>query len=81
VGVAASREANCCYQLAWQSFDLAIAYKLNIMGNEHTAKARELRSQEERQTQIHAQRKNHQKMSYGQKIKTVEKTVSCRFRA
>ena len=53
------QQANWCYQLAWQCFDLAVAHQLNTMGNEHTAKARELRSQErkERQTQIHAQRK------------------------
>src|SRR6266404_9139601 len=53
------QQANGCYQLAWQCFDLAVAHQLNTMGNEHTAKARELRSQErkERQTQIHAQRK------------------------
>ena len=46
------RQANRCYQLAWQSFDLRVAQKLNLAGNEHTAKARELRSQEtvERQT-------------------------------
>jgi len=29
-----------------QSFDLRVAQKLNLAGNEHTAKARELRSQE-----------------------------------
>ena len=40
------RQANRCYQLAWQSFDLRVAQKLNLLGNEHTAKARELRSQE-----------------------------------
>jgi hypothetical protein len=40
------RQANRCYQLAWQSFDLRVAQKLNLAGNEHTAKARELRSQE-----------------------------------
>jgi len=40
------RQANRCYQLAWQSFDLRVAHKLNLAGNEHTAKARELRSQE-----------------------------------
>ena len=47
------QQANWCYQLAWQRFDLAVAYKLNIMGNELTAKARELWSQERkaRQTQ------------------------------
>jgi len=45
-------QANRCYQLAWQSFDLRVAQRLNLLGNEHTAKARELRSQEtpERQT-------------------------------
>src|SRR6266568_1077262 len=40
------RQANWCYQLAWQCFDLTVALKLNAMGNQHTAKARELRSQE-----------------------------------
>ena len=40
------RQASRCYQLAWQSFDLRVAQKLNLLGNEHTAKARELRSQE-----------------------------------
>ena len=46
------QQAKRCYQLAWQSFDLRVAQKLNLLGNEHTAKARELRSQEtaERQT-------------------------------
>src|SRR5215472_6272151 len=34
------QQANWCYQLAWQSFDLAVAHKLNLMGNELTAKAR-----------------------------------------
>ncbi len=40
-------------QLAWQCFDLAVANKLNAMGNKHTAKARELSWQERkaRQTQ------------------------------
>jgi hypothetical protein len=47
------QQANRCYQLAWQSFDLRVAQRLNLLGNEHTAKARELRSQEtvERQTE------------------------------
>ena len=46
------QQANRCYQLAWQSFDLWVTQRLNLLGNEHTAKARELRSQEtvERQT-------------------------------
>jgi hypothetical protein len=46
------QQANRCYQLAWQSFDLRVAQRLNLLGNKHTAKARELRSQEtvERQT-------------------------------
>ena len=46
-------ERNWCYQLAWQCFDPAVAHKLNLMGNELTAKARELWSQEgkARQTQ------------------------------
>jgi hypothetical protein len=34
------QQANWCYQLAWQCFDLAVAHKLNLMGNELTAKAR-----------------------------------------
>src|SRR5215468_1719126 len=47
------QQANWCYQLAWQCFDLAVAHKLNLMGNKLTAKARELWSQERkaRQTQ------------------------------
>src|SRR5262245_3988797 len=47
------QQANWCYQLAWQCFDLAAANKLNAMGNKHTAKARELSWQERkaRQTQ------------------------------
>jgi hypothetical protein len=46
------QQANRCYQLAWQSFDLRVAQRLNLLGNKHTAKARQLRSQEtvERQT-------------------------------
>ena len=40
------QQANRCYQLAWQSFDLRVAQRLNVLGNEHTAKARQLRSQE-----------------------------------
>jgi len=40
------QQASRCYQLAWQSFDLRVAQRLNVLGNEHTAKARELRSQE-----------------------------------
>ena len=39
------RQANWCYQLAWQCFDLAVAHELNLMGNELRAKARELWSQ------------------------------------
>jgi hypothetical protein len=39
------RQANRCYQLAWQSFDLRVAQRLNLLGNEHAPKARELRSQ------------------------------------
>jgi len=38
------QKANRCYQLAWQAFDLRVAQRLNLLGNEHTAKARELRS-------------------------------------
>jgi hypothetical protein len=33
-------------ELAWQSFDLRVAHKLNLMGNKLTAKGRELWSQE-----------------------------------
>jgi hypothetical protein len=40
------QQANRCYQLAWQSFDLPVAHKLNLLGNEHIAKARERRLQE-----------------------------------
>jgi hypothetical protein len=32
------QQANRCYQLAWQSFDLRVAQRLNLLGNEHTAK-------------------------------------------
>src|SRR5215831_16935020 len=28
------QQANWCYQLAWQCFDLAVAHELNLMGNE-----------------------------------------------
>jgi hypothetical protein len=38
------RQANWCYQLAWQCFDLTVAHRLNVMGNELTAKARKLQS-------------------------------------
>lgn len=44
------QQANWCYQLAWQSFDLTVAHKLNVMGNELTAKAREIQESEERPT-------------------------------
>src|SRR5262245_54494266 len=40
------QQANWCYQLAWQCFDLAVAHELNLMGNKLTANARELWSQE-----------------------------------
>src|SRR5258707_916277 len=40
------QQANRFYQLAWQSFDLQVAHKLNLLGNKHKAKARELGSQE-----------------------------------
>jgi hypothetical protein len=40
------QQANRCYQLAWQSFDLPVAHKSNLVGNEHIAKARERHSQE-----------------------------------
>jgi hypothetical protein len=40
------QQANRCYQLAWQSFDLQVAHKLNRLGNEHKAKACELGSEE-----------------------------------
>jgi hypothetical protein len=42
------QQAKRCYQLARQSFDLRVAQKLNLLGNEHTAKARELRLREAR---------------------------------
>src|SRR5262249_6358368 len=47
------QQANWCYQLAWQCFDLAVAHELNLMGNKLTAKGCELWSQERkaRQTQ------------------------------
>jgi hypothetical protein len=32
------QQANTCYQLVWQSFDLRAAHKLNLLGNEHIAK-------------------------------------------
>jgi hypothetical protein len=44
------QQAKRCYQLAWQSFDLRVAQKLNLLGNEHTAKARELRLREAKGT-------------------------------
>jgi hypothetical protein len=44
------QEANRCYQLAWQSLDLRVAQRLNLLGNEQTAKARELLYTTERQT-------------------------------
>ena len=36
-------QANRCYQLAWQCFDLTVAYELNAMGNELRARAQKLR--------------------------------------
>jgi len=36
-------QANCCYQLAWQCFDLTVAHELNAMGNELRARAQKLR--------------------------------------
>ncbi len=50
------QQANRCYQLAWQSFDLRVAQRLNVLGNEHTAKARELRSQNGRTSDEEAPR-------------------------
>ena len=44
------QQAKRCYQLAWQSFDLRVAQKLNLLGNEHTATARELRLREAKGT-------------------------------
>src|SRR5215472_16153935 len=32
------QQANWCYQLAWQCFDLAVALELNLMGNKLTPK-------------------------------------------
>jgi len=45
------RQADRCWQLAWQCFQLRRAQKLNAMGNELAARAREFRtlSAEERQ--------------------------------
>ena len=40
------QQANWCYQLAWQCFDLTAAHKLNVMGNDLAAKAREFGSGE-----------------------------------
>jgi hypothetical protein len=40
------QQANRCYQLAWQCFDLWVAHKLNLLGNEHKATACELVSRE-----------------------------------
>ena len=40
------QQGSWCYQLAWQCFDLTVAQKLNVMGNELIAKARELQSAE-----------------------------------
>ena len=40
------QQANRCYQLAWQCFDLRVAHKLNSLGNDHKAMARELGSRE-----------------------------------
>jgi hypothetical protein len=37
------QQTNRCYQLACQSLDLRVAQKLNLLGNEHTAKASEIR--------------------------------------
>jgi hypothetical protein len=33
------QQANWCYQLAWQCFDLVVAHKLNVMANQHNARA------------------------------------------
>jgi hypothetical protein len=38
------RQAGRCWQLAWQCFHLKKAQKLNAMGNELAARARELRT-------------------------------------
>jgi hypothetical protein len=48
------QQANRCYQLAWQSFDLRVAQKLNLLSNEHAAKACELCSQERTQKLVDA---------------------------
>lgn len=37
------QQTNRCYQLACESLDRRVAQKLNLLGNEHTAKAREIR--------------------------------------
>ncbi len=34
------QQANRCYQLAWQSFDLPVAHKLNRLGNAYSKGAR-----------------------------------------
>ena len=35
------QQANWCYRLAWQCFDLTVAHELNRKGNELKARARE----------------------------------------
>jgi len=39
------RQADRCWQLAWQCFQLKNAHKFNAMGNELAARARVLRTQ------------------------------------
>jgi len=59
------QQANWCYQLAWQCFDLAVAHELNLMGNKLTAKARALWLQERkaRQTQKLVDPRNDDKVT------------------
>jgi hypothetical protein len=64
------KQANWCYQLAWQCFDLPIAHKLNVMGNE--LKARELRSQERKGRDVLAGGHGHRWLSnFGRNDSTV----------
>jgi hypothetical protein len=59
------QQANRCYQLAWQCFDLRVAHKLNLLANEHKATARELASRERnrRPSEETGQSKNHREKS------------------
>src|SRR5258708_37422668 len=59
------QQANSCYQLAWQCFDLTVAHKLNEMGNELTAKAGSFgrRNGRNARRRFMPKGQNHQKMS------------------